>query len=616
MQSPRERNTALVSAALGEQRFRDVAGEREAATLMPAALAAALDTLWRLWDAHADEIAKAGKRGAKGQSEQWHWAAGQLATVARSLEVDGVMSSEPIVCDAVNNLGGRCVRTDDGHTSHTYASVDPQARVPAPTTSEAEPLICDTPDFVEGADHKPDRCLLSQAHLGDGSHHQGRYSRWPQRDDDGERRRRNPTPAEIAAYLNGETDDLPVSAPPVLEGVAGLFDDITMTPDQAAKLAALPDATMVIDGVFQSSEEFVNGPRPDDALDPGGAWAWDEMRKPPEERADVNPDIPTILAPDNDAPPVAPQPDLTQVRPFIPIESELQSHKPHRSVSQIELYNECGMKYRLRYRDGVASAPAWYLVGGTAFHAAAKIIADRLPTLAHYEAETAAGWTPSLQALWVSCLAAEIATAEQETGIARSGWRSSKNEDGAWWLTNGENMVRNYFAWHCARLRDGWSILRTRAGATVAELEFNIFVGNQGVAVKGFIDQAWWSTKRGVVEVIDFKTGNSSPGDSFQLGVYAHALRLIEESGEGLDPGTPVLDAEHVTAGYYNPRKDVLTLTATPVLERHPWAEIVYQVTTMDAAERANVYLANTNTNYGGCGSCELRKACPVGARR
>lgn len=297
-----------------------------------------------------------------------------------------------------------------------------------------------------------------------------------------------------------------------------------------------------------------------------------------------------IVAPDAE-PAIVPQ-------PFTLNEATARPRRGHRSASQISLYNECGMKYRLSYRDGIAEVPAWWNIGGTTFHRCAEKIAKRWPDLTTWEADgDRDDMVARFAALWRAEFADEIAATQlANLDHPQSTWRAAaKSAEGkTWWQERGPEMVSTYYAWHCSRLREGWAVQG-------AEVEFAYDVN--GVKVVGVIDRI--DCRGDEFEIIDYKSSGTKPADSFQLGQYADWLF---DSLEGADM--------KISAGYYFARKGEFELTPRPVRERHPFEQIAYQVTTMDAAERAGVYLANTATAYGGCNSCALRRHCPVGATR
>lgn len=563
----RARNTAIHDAAAGTPELLQADNIGLVINVLPAVIANALTVIADGFRARAE--AYAGKPRGKSTSDKLKYAETELRGIVVSLLADGI--------------------DEEADAGTPIAVMSPP---PGPTMSAAVTVTTTVCGLTDGfttpaAGREPDTCLLNASHLDDGSNHQGKYSRWPARDDDKARW------AEANAVH--------------LDAAQAFATDVELTPETVERIAALPEGSMVVEiSSSLSPTDLAAAQRTARAESPTYGTVPEIFG--PDSYAEAMIDLPEIFGPDHAGF------DDSVMRPFVLDETTALPRRGHRSVSQIETYNACGMKYRLRYRDGVSGPPAWFLVGGTIFHRAVERICWKLPDLATYEAAVAGGWAPDLEGLWKYFYDDEVSRVETSSGVKHENWRHSTQRNGTredcdWWEANGLEMLKTYFAWHCARLRDDWEILRIDAEHLAVELEFVLDVG--GVPVKGYIDTAWFSRKRGVVEIIDEKTGASTPGDSFQLGMYGHAI--VDFLTRYWDDHASQLG---FTAGFYNARKGELKLTKAPVLEQHPWEEIVYQTTTMDRAEREGVYLANTNTNYGGCGSCELRKACPIGARR
>jgi hypothetical protein len=570
----RKRNTAIHDAAAATPEFLTADNIGDAIYALVPVVANALSTVADQFRARAEEYA-AKPRGAS-TAGKLKYAETELRGIVVSLLADGIdeQRSAPKA-----SVAGTAMTVPSSMGAHGD-------RAP-------EAVLCGLTDKLDEAGTSP--CLLSSEHLREGSSHQGRTRRWPFMLGDLER---------WELLQMGSVDLRPAQ----LAADSGYVDD--------GRIAALPDASMgVTDACVCPRDQRVYCHH-----DPCFGGADIEGFHPRDVFAPANIEIPAIWGPDSfaealiDIPEIFPPehvgPDLSEMRPFVLDPTTALPSPKHRSVSQIETYNACGMKYRLRYRDGLRGKPAWFLVGGTMFHRAVEEICKRLPTLSAFGALTEQGWNPDLDKLWTFFYEDEINAVQVSSGVKAEDWRVSKGEDAAWWRVNGAEMLRTYYAWHCGRLRDGWEIAKDPYGGLIVEYEFTLNV--DGVPVKGYIDQAWWSVRRGVVEVGDLKAGASTPGDSFQLGMYGNAL--VDLFARAQDAMT--LDASNVTAGFYNARKGELKLTERPVLEMHPRAEIAYQVGTMDAAERAGVYIANTQTNYGGCKSCEFKRACPIGVRR
>lgn len=265
----------------------------------------------------------------------------------------------------------------------------------------------------------------------------------------------------------------------------------------------------------------------------------------------------------------------------------------HAGVSQVQLMAECGLKYWLRYRRGAPERPSWAMIGGSALHACIETI--ELSDM---------NWDDSIPQLWTARFQAIIT----ETIISNplwpeSTWHASKGgkEDRAWWDSDGPEMVHRYLEWRARWIAQGWELIKDAQGPLI-EREFLTFIG--GKPVKGFVDQAWYHPQRELVAILDAKSGASAPPDYFQLAVYAQALRTV-----GRHAATWV-------GGYWDARKGELMAPGLVELEkRHTFGEIEMRFTTFNAMNNANLYPPNTNTAFGGCNSCSLKRSCPIGSR-
>jgi hypothetical protein len=265
----------------------------------------------------------------------------------------------------------------------------------------------------------------------------------------------------------------------------------------------------------------------------------------------------------------------------------------HLSVSQIESYQQCGMKYRLQRLDGEQETPAWWNVGGTAFHA----------TIEWWEREALAGTlcgSGDAQVYFSSAFGAEIAPLETSSGVPRTAWRAaSKGTEGEkWWREKGALMVNSYVLAHsdpaqAADLGFVWDSSHPDDAITPAlELPFAIDVA--GIELIGYIDQVRQNQDGWLVR--DLKSGSRVPSSTFQLGVYAHALR-IQYSVTG-----------PIWGEYWMARKGEAT-ARVDLFELWPWGAIVYQAHQTERGRRAGLFPAVPSSF---CGSCGVREACPT----
>lgn len=300
------------------------------------------------------------------------------------------------------------------------------------------------------------------------------------------------------------------------------------------------------------------------------------------------------------APTWALQPDVP-VYELTDLPMTWQAVPAHASVSQVQLIAECGLKYWLRYRRGATERPSWAMVGGWALHACIEEI----------ESLGIQIYGPDLiKDMWRSRLEAAImGTITANPLWPVETWHASKSgkEDRAWWDADGPEMVHRYLEWRAKWVAQGWELLRDAQGPII-EREFLIFLG--GKPVKGFIDQAWYHPQRQQVAVIDAKSGSSAPPDYFQLAVYALAVAQMRAAIEQLGvTGHPTY-----VGGYWDARKGTLG-PLVKLEERHPRAELEHRFATFNTMNSAGLYMPNTNSAYGGCNSCSLKRSCPIGSR-
>lgn len=279
--------------------------------------------------------------------------------------------------------------------------------------------------------------------------------------------------------------------------------------------------------------------------------------------------------------------------------------RDRQSVSSIETMGDCGLKYRFQYRDKLPEVPAWWNVGGTAFHSYAEWVEKLLFGAPH---GTAVNMLDSLAAS-VSGKFEQLFSDEQEkmtdeSGVSPEQWRTAaKGKEGRdWWIDNGTTMAANYLV-----NRVGWGRAHTLAmlpdGSPAVEVGFAHNFG--GVTLKGFIDQVWLRDTRTlgmyaqpVLVPRDLKAGARKPGSTFQLGVYDHAAREIL----GVPSGVKTESA------YYMARKSE-DLEVGDAGKAWPLASIAYRAQTTAAADAADNFIARPSEF---CGSCAFRTACPI----
>lgn len=262
----------------------------------------------------------------------------------------------------------------------------------------------------------------------------------------------------------------------------------------------------------------------------------------------------------------------------------------HTSVSQANRAGGCGMSWWLKYRMGAPELPSWAMIGGSALHGCIEQI----------ERDFAAGVVPTgdIKVLWFERFGAEIKSKLDSSPFPIETWHASRQgkEDRAWWDADGPEMVHRYLEWRAAFVAQGWSLLRTSDGTPVIEFEINYH------GTKGFIDSAW--VRGNDVMIIDPKSGSSKQADYFQLTTYAIALLNLGL----LKAGGKVLGA------FWDARSGQLSKIAD-LTQRHTIAEVTMRLEAPKRMDAAGLYMPNVNGGYGGCGSCSLKRSCPVGSR-
>jgi putative RecB family exonuclease len=183
----------------------------------------------------------------------------------------------------------------------------------------------------------------------------------------------------------------------------------------------------------------------------------------------------------------------------------------HRSVSQLKLYERCPHAYKLSRIDKVWQRPAAWLAQGSAVHEAGEAHERSGRTLTVDEA----------QDVFRDSYATHINEACEVTPNFQV-WFKSGPYDGETDVTRryniGLDQVEKYINWYQTHPEE--VIWIAPDGTPGIELGFDIDL--DGVPVRGFID-AIIVNPDGEIVVRDNKTGNT-PGDDFQLAVYAVAL--------------------------------------------------------------------------------------------
>ncbi|MER6912253.1 PD-(D/E)XK nuclease family protein [Streptomyces sp. NPDC000594] len=181
-----------------------------------------------------------------------------------------------------------------------------------------------------------------------------------------------------------------------------------------------------------------------------------------------------------------------------------------RSVSQVEQYEKCPMRYYLQRVERVTPRPAAWSHHGVAFHSAAEAVERSGRTMTREEAEEV--FSDRYSALVNAAL-------DQEPDTGR--WLAAGcagGEDIERRFLLGRQQIADYVEWAAHNGAVTWT---TPDGIQGIELYFRVTLG--GVVVRGFIDQLVQNEDG--VRPRDWKTGSTK--SRFQLETYGIAVRKL-----------------------------------------------------------------------------------------
>lgn len=264
----------------------------------------------------------------------------------------------------------------------------------------------------------------------------------------------------------------------------------------------------------------------------------------------------------------------------------------HRSPSQVLSYMDCPTRYYLERIEGQSSVPAWWNIGGTAFH----------ETIRWWETGLADGhWsTPDATARKFELVFADelakviLANPNVSPSEYRAANKGTEGRD--WWRDHGPTMAADYVTGQDGR---EFSVLKLAPDTLALEIGFTVNIG--GIDVKGFIDQALIHNQTRAVQVRDHKTGSRLPDDPIQLQIYAIALRRI------FGINAPIW------GNYWRARRTARREAGetSPMLIDVDAIEpiVAWRVREMDRADAAGMYPPRPSSF---CGSCGVRGLCPA----
>lgn len=184
--------------------------------------------------------------------------------------------------------------------------------------------------------------------------------------------------------------------------------------------------------------------------------------------------------------------------------------RPHRSVSQINLFKRCAYAYKLTKIDKVWRRPAAWLAQGSAVHEAGEAFerSGRSLTLDETQAVFSESYDRHIND------ACEI-TPNTEWWFASGPYRGAVDIERRYLI--GLEQTKSYLDWYSNNPHE--VIWVAPDGTPGIELEFDIDL--DGIRIRGFLDAVIHDGLDVIVR--DNKTGNK-PGDELQLAVYAVAL--------------------------------------------------------------------------------------------
>lgn len=253
------------------------------------------------------------------------------------------------------------------------------------------------------------------------------------------------------------------------------------------------------------------------------------------------------------------------------------------SVSRNKQYRQCPAGFYLARVEKAWQRPAAWLSQGTAVHSAA-------------EAWEKSGRTMSLddaQAVFRQVYADETNAMAAETSNWNFWFASGRyrgEEDVRRRFGLGLEQVERYIRYYTERAPRE-VIWITPDGTPAIELGFEMDLGT--VRVRGYLDQAVVDPKAGLI-VRDIKSGNS-PGDAFQLAVYAEAIRQVY--GQEIRKGDYWMGKSGRPTLFYD-------------LTEWPTSRLTEEFEEVDELIRAEKF--DPDPEEKKCAFCSVRTSCPV----
>lgn len=203
----------------------------------------------------------------------------------------------------------------------------------------------------------------------------------------------------------------------------------------------------------------------------------------------------------------------------------------YRSWSQLTQFEQCSWQYKLKRRDRFQEAPAVWLAGGNAYHAATEQFDLYACEHGLDAAVEAGGWGVTFLAEFESELdklrAAEPDEDKWRTASSQLVLYKRTGETATFWRDRGVQWTQKYLDWRLAN-RALYDIMRLPNGDPLLELELRVLVGGVPVIAKG--DLALTDLNTGATIAVDRKSGKNMPDELDQLGLYG---KTMEQAGVG-----------------------------------------------------------------------------------
>ncbi|AQT28247.1 Cas4 exonuclease [Mycobacterium phage Jabith] len=260
---------------------------------------------------------------------------------------------------------------------------------------------------------------------------------------------------------------------------------------------------------------------------------------------------------------------------------------PLRSVSQLNQYCACPQAYKLARIDKVWVRPAAWLPQGTAFHTVAETYEKRRNEGNPMTLDEAMDLFKAEYSKDVGALTEE--TPNFEWWFWSGPYNGQRDVERRWEI--GLEQVEKFIEW---RETEGQEIWTTPDGTPAIELYFEIEL--EGIIVRGYIDAV--VVVDGKLRVRDYKTGNK-PGDDFQLGVYALALRMLY--------GVEVTEGDYFMVGKKGKKPK-----PTPVYDLTPWTYEEVRDRFHEVEEGIAAGRFDPDPDPDKCGFCDVNYSCPV----